>query len=393
MMLMAVSPLGAHGQTPAEPLRAAIAALDAGNVADAERQLRPLAARDPEAAAWLAAALIRRGDRPGLAEAVQLLLTAAAGGNARAKYFLAFQYAAGQGIRRDESRAAALFGEAAEKGIARAAYNLGVLYAKGRGVPHDDAEALFWYERAARAGDPYGAYAMARAIELSPQANARAAEVAEAYRTAAEQGHLPAALRYGVLLIEGRGVRRDLVESQRYLRHAADNGYPEAAMALGDLSALIAMESRGDAARKAAVSAVAWYTAAANAGLALAQFKVGNAYFSGAGVERDLVKAEQWYTRAAYQGLADAQYVLGVWKIGGVAGPKQPADGYMWLLVAERHGNTNAGKVRQRAAEAMTPEGMRQAEAAATAFRAQPERAHGRSDDEAPPLKPMPPRP
>jgi TPR repeat protein len=161
-------------------------------------------------------------------------------------------------------------------------------------------------------------------------------------------------------------------------------------MALGDLSALIAMQSRGDAARKAATSAVGWYAVAANAGLALAQFKLGNAYFSGAGADRDLVKAEQWYTRAAYQGLADAQYVLGVWKIGGVAGPKQPADGYMWLLVAERHGNTNAGKVRLRAAEKMAPEDMRQAEAAAGTFRAQPERAHSRPDDEAPPLRPMP---
>ncbi len=390
LALFATAAHGQSGDGAGDPLRAAIATLEAGDVAGAEKKLRPLAAKDAEAAAWLAAALLKRGDRAGLAEAIRLLRTASDGGNGRAKYLLAFQHAAGQGVPKDETRAVQLFQEAAEAGIARAAYNLGVLYAKGRGVPPDSAQALHWYERAAQAGDPYGAYAMARAIELSPQARTRAADVVRHYRVAAELGHLPAALRYGALLVEGRGVRKDQVEGERFLRHAADNGYPEAAMTLGDLSARMAMSSRGDAAQTAAASAISWYTIAANAGAALAQFKLANALFSGAGLDRDFPKAEQWYARAARQGLTDAQYVLGIWKTGGVAGPKDAVDGYMWLLLAERQGDTNAGKVRIRAAEKMSAAEMRKAETAADAFRPRPERPLVRPDDEAPPLKPMP---
>lgn len=373
-------------------LQGAIAALEAGDVADAERKLRPLAASDPEAGAWLAAALLRRGDRQGLAEAMQFLREAAGAGNARAKYLLAFQYAAGEGVPRDESRAALLFQEAAEGGIARAAYNLGILYAKGRGVHPDPVQAMAWYRRAADAGDAYGAYALARALEHSPQASVRASEVAQLYRVAAGQGHLPAALRYAALLIEGRGVQRDHAEAERYLRHARSNGYPEASMIMGDLSASIAMSSRGAQAQAAAAKAVTWYMAAAEAGVALAQFKLANALFAGTGVGRDLARAEQWYTRAASQGLSDAQYVLGVWKIGGVASPADAIEGYMWLLLAERAGNTNAAKVRTRAMEKLSSSDRQQAEARAAAFRPQPERPRSRPDDEAPPLRPMSPR-
>ncbi len=381
-----------HAQS-SDTLRTAIAAIEAGDTVTAERQLRPLAAQDPEAAAWLAAALLKRNDRQALAEAIRLLNGAAGVGNGRAKYLLAFQHIAGQGVPRDDSRAAQLFREAADTGIARAAYNLGVLYAKGRGVSADQNQALHWYERATQAGDPYGAYAFARAIEMSPQAAARTTEMVHAYRLAAEQGHLPAAIRYGVLLADGRAGRKDPVEAQRFLRHAADNGYPEAALALGDVSVSIAMNARGEAARAAASSAIAWYTAAANAGVAQAQFKLANALFSGAGIDRDLPKAEQWYARAGRQGLAEAQYVLGVWKIGGVASAKDPVDGFKWLLLAERQGNTNAAKIRARSAEKISAAEISQAEAAAAAFRATPERQPGRLDDEAPPLKPMAPKP
>ena len=85
--------------------------------------------------------------------------------------------------------------------------------------------------------------------------------------------------------------------------------------------------------------------------------------------------------------------VLGIWKTGGVASPKDPVDGYMWLLLAERQGDTNAGKVRLRAAEKMSPADIRKAEAAADSFQPKPERPLTRPDDEAPPLKPMAPRP
>ena len=78
-------------------------------------------------------------------------------------------------------------------------------------------------------------------------------------------------------------MHRSLVEKRAATGASLDPGgctLPEAAMTLGDLSASVAMRSRGDAAQAAAANAIVWYTVAANAGVALAQFKLANALFA-----------------------------------------------------------------------------------------------------------------
>lgn len=368
-------------------LAKAVAAAEKGDAATAEPLLRALAIDNDEAAAWLGFLLVQRGDEASVTEGMILLRRTSFAGNARAKYGLAFQYLAGAGTNRDDIEAARLFREAAEAGIARAAYNLGLMHAAGRGVPRDPAQALKWYEHAAKAGDPYGAYAWARALETSPQAAQRWGEIAPLYLGAAKLGHLPAAVRYGAMLLEGRGVRRDRERAELWLRHAADNGYPEAALLMGDLFGQIALSRTGSQQESAAKTAAAWYQRAADAGVAMAQAKLGNCYFAGAGVARDFPAAQRWYRRAAEQGFADAQYVLGIWLSGGVAGTTDPVDGYRWLALAERQGHSNAGKVRARAVEKLTEDQIQRGEVAALSFTPKPERAVS-ADDEAPSLRP-----
>ena len=57
--------------------------------------------------------------------------------------------------------------------------------------------------------------------------------------------------------------------------------------------------------------AVGWYRIAAEQGHADAQYKLGDCYYYGDGVENDKEKAVQWYRKAAEQGHAEAQYKLG----------------------------------------------------------------------------------
>jgi TPR repeat protein len=374
-------------QDKAANLARAVAAAERGNAVVAEPLLRVLAVDNDEAAAWLGFLLVQHGDDDNVREGMILLRRAAFAGNARAKYGLAFQYLTGVGTDRNDIEAARLFREAAEGGIARAAYNLGLMYAAGRGVPLDPAQALKWYEQASLAGDPYGSYAWARALETSPQAAQRWGEIAPLYLGAAKAGHLAAAVRYGAMLLEGRGVSRDRARAEFWLRHAADHGYPEAALLMGDLFGQIALTRAGKQQDEAARAAVTWYQRAAEAGVAMAQAKLGNCYFAGAGVQRDFVTAQRWYRRAANQGYADAQYVLGIWLSGGVAGITDPAEGYRWLVLAERQGHSNAAKVRARAAEKLTPDEIQRGEAAAMSFIPRLERARS-TDDEAPPLRP-----
>jgi Transglycosylase SLT domain/Sel1 repeat len=61
-------------------------------------------------------------------------------------------YEHGEGVPKDQLKAAALYCEAARDGDAEAQYSLGWMYANGRGVPHDDAVAASFFVLAAAAG-------------------------------------------------------------------------------------------------------------------------------------------------------------------------------------------------------------------------------------------------
>lgn len=64
----------------------------------------------------------------------------------------AVAYEHGEGVPKDQPRAAALYCEAARAGNVDAMYDLAWMYANGRGIAKDDALAAFFFSRAAREG-------------------------------------------------------------------------------------------------------------------------------------------------------------------------------------------------------------------------------------------------
>lgn len=64
----------------------------------------------------------------------------------------ALAYEHGEGVPKDQRKAAVLYCEAARGGDVGAMFNLGWMYANGRGVARDDALAAFFFARAAREG-------------------------------------------------------------------------------------------------------------------------------------------------------------------------------------------------------------------------------------------------
>ncbi len=352
----------------AAPLRPAVMAYRQGNVAAAEQALRSLRTPNADADAWLGAILIERG---ATAEGLRLIQRAADAGSSEGQHRLGLIYARGDaGQPRNDARAAELFAKAAEQGHRRAQTNLGLLYLRGQGVPHDLVQARAWLEKAASDGDPYAMYALGRAMDDSaPPVAADATRAADLFRRAAEKGHPLAALRYGLALSEGAGVKKDLPASHRWLVQAQENGVPEAALALGDIAVRMPLQRDKAANDKALKIAIAWYETAANGGVPSAQFKLANAYLGGVGVPRDPAQAQLWYTRAAQQGLAEAQQALGVLLLGGAGGATDPAEGYKWLLLAERSGRPDASAAREKLADKASDRDRRRAEALAQAFK------------------------
>jgi TPR repeat protein len=348
-------------------LRAPVEAYRNGDLQTAESMLRPLAASNAEAEAWLGAVLLDRGRN---AEALKALQHSADAGSSEGEHRLAIVFAEGlAGAPRNDRRAFELFEKAASAGHQRAQLDLGILYLRGQGVERDLVQARAWLEKAAAHDDPYALYALARAMEesLGP-AVPDAVRAADLYRRAAEKGHPLAALRYGLALMEGAGVRKDGAAAQKWLLQADRDGVPEAALALADMTVRMPANKDKSANEKLVALAIGWYRAAADAGVPSAQFKLANAYFAGRGVSRDPAQALSWYGRAARQGLVEAQHALGILLLGGVAGPRDSVEGYKWLLLAEKGGNPDSRAVREKASEQVPPADRARAEALAKQF-------------------------
>jgi TPR repeat protein len=357
----------------AAPLRAGVMAYRAGDLPTAEFNLRRLVPDNPDAEAWLGAVLLERGLNR---EALRALQHAADSGSAEGAHRLALVFAQGlAGTSRNDSRAFELFERAATLGNQRAQINTGILYFRGQGIPRDLVQARAWLEKAAATNDPYALYALGRAMDesLGP-AQADPVRAADLYRRAAELGHPLAALRYGLALSDGAGVKKDLIMGQKWLIYAQRNGVPEAALALADNYARTLASRDKVVNEKTIQAAVSWYEAAAQAGVASAQFKLANAYFAGVGVARDPMQAQSWYLRAAQQGLPEAEHALGLLLTGGVAGTPDLIEGYKWLLLAERANYSDGQGAREKAAEQLPERERKRAEALAQKFVAAAER-------------------
>ena len=183
---------------------------------------------------------------------------------------------------------------------------------------------------------------------------------------------------------------------------AADG--PEALVAAagtGDAKALF--EVAGRVGPNDADRAFALYKAAAERGLAPAQYRLGQAYEKGRGTTLDYDQARRWYeiaadagntsamhnlavlhamnggnpeeagrwfTEAASYGVKDSQYNLGILHAQGSGVAEDLTESYKWFDAAAKAGDADAGSKRDEVAGALDPAQLEEARAKAVAFRA-----------------------
>lgn len=115
---------------------------------------------------------------------------------------------------------------------------------------------------------------------------------------------------------------------------AANHGNPTAQQVLGDAY------FHGKGVDKDLAKAAYWYRKAAEQGYAIAQLELGCVYYSGKGVEKDHTKAAYWFRKAAEQGHAIAQYNLGSLYKYGVGVEKDHIKAAYWYRKAAEQGIT-----------------------------------------------------
>jgi len=183
------------------------------------------------------------------------------------------------------------------------------------------------------------------------------------------------------------------------------------AAAAGDAKALFEIGSRyaGGSRAKPDMSAAAhWYEMSAELGFAPAQYRIGNMYEKAIGVTRDLAKADQWYLKAAEQGNAsamhnlavlyamgadgktdndaaavwfvkaaelgvkDSQFNLGILSAKGVGVKQSLEESYKWFALVAKTGDKDAAAKRDEIANALRPEQLERAKAAAELWKPRP---------------------
>ena len=176
-----------------------------------------------EAARWL-----RLAEEQGHAKARAELLTLALRweaeqGKADAQFRIAWWYATGEGVPKDDGEAARWYRLAAEQGHAGAQYNLGLMYERGEGVEENHTEAARLYRLAAEQGLPSSQYSLGLLYALDG-VQENDAEAIWLWRRAAEQGDAGSQRSLGRTYEQGYVVERSFSEAVRWYGLAVENG-------------------------------------------------------------------------------------------------------------------------------------------------------------------------
>lgn len=187
------------------------------------------------------------------------------------------------------------------KPILATSYKMGTDYAFGRGSAEIDKLAAETYLQTAKSGSVEGYAALghmyARGIHFAQDYE----EAVKWYQLAADAGHATATYGLADLFLGGRGVPKNEALAFEMLKKAAALNEPSAQATLGNLYEMGAYGVMQDP-----VQALSWYFKAAQAGNGLAQMKVGDAYFVGAGIKKDVGKGIEYLAKAAAQNVIGA---------------------------------------------------------------------------------------
>jgi TPR repeat protein len=104
---------------------------------------------------------------------------------ADAQYNLGICYALGKGVKKDETKAAQLYGQAAEQDDADAQFNFGVCYELGSGVEKDEAKSAQLYGQAAKQGNVNAQFSLGGCYTLGKGVKEDKAKAARLYGQAA----------------------------------------------------------------------------------------------------------------------------------------------------------------------------------------------------------------
>jgi len=183
----------------------------------------------------------------------------------------------------------------AEQGDAQAQLYLAHLLEEGAGVARDSKAAALWYSKSSALGNPKAAYGLAGMHLAGTAVPENEGMTVRLLFAAAEKGYIRAQVLLGGLYVAGKAKNEFLTQLNHNRREAAQ----------GKLRAMynLGWMSREGAGLPCSMSnAQGWLTKAAEKGFAPAARLLGDIFFAGDGVPKDVSAALHWYGVGAARG-------------------------------------------------------------------------------------------
>lgn len=162
-------------------------------------------------------------------------------------------------------------------------------------------------------------------------------------RKAALAGDARAVYQLAAQAADGPG-NRDPKLALRLFERAAVAGLAPAQFRLGN------MFEKGIGTNRDPALAKVWYGRAAERGNAKAMHNLAVLYAEGAGGKPDYATATEWFRRAAEHGVRDSQYNLAILLGRGLGAPADLGQSYRWFAIAAGQGDEDAARKRDEVA-------------------------------------------
>lgn len=224
-------------------------------------------------------------------QALPPLRRAAEAGNADAQFAVGSMYSNGLGVAQSKVEARAWFERAAVQDHPAALYNLGLFYDLGAGISQDRLRALHYYRRGGLAGDGRAAYNAGQMLLLGDGVAAGPVDGIRFMRLAAEQGIPQAQMALGYVHEHAMGVDRDASAAIDYYARAEQGGLDGAADLRIKLSRKITDEALAVERDGRPVQALGLYDLSCKYGEYHGCYNAGRLRYAGKEVTRDLPRA------------------------------------------------------------------------------------------------------
>jgi TPR repeat protein len=247
---------------------------------------------------------------------------------------LAEAYTFGYGTRQDYAKALEWETKLAELGETRHMRNVARMHLEGRGTVQDVELAREWYDRAAKAGDALAYIDLANLYEKGIGVEKNPPQ-AKAYLEQAATMGSSRALR---ILAERALQAKDYAEAVRWYQQAAKTGDVKAMFRLVSLYNDPAIPIHDQAQVKR------WVQQAIKAAESdpNEMARIGEAYMTGLGVEKNSKAAAEWFYKAGEAGSAKGMRMLGKMYMEGNGVPQDRSIAVSWLNKAAEKGDLSA---------------------------------------------------